>query len=441
MSRSRNYAQIAAAIAGFGLLTLVLIAVFRGFGDESPAAVGSGDAHPPQLAVTMQTDPINGNPDIFLVGLDGSEPINLTNNPANDTFPAWSPDGSQIAFVSDRGGADALYLMDADGKNIREVHSPSIEDDLHLRYPSWSPDGRSIALKRFDAGSVAGGSLSGVVVIDVDSRDWRQVESLENYPAPGSTDAPAWSPDSRLLMFVVYDETDSRLVIADTSVPDEERRLLSILASTPGDGASWSTADEIAISGDGEIRIVRFVPETATFEDIHQFTSDGSSPVWSADGSSLAFATSTMSGSTLWISDSLGNEVTQVPDSFTGAFPVWSPEERKLAFLRFGALFSGNSIGYELMLYDVVSGSLTNLVDTGFSGPLMSPPAWRPGEILQADDEAKPTATVVSTATEVAPPTPTSITPTPAGEPSNLMIPPQARLRDGSTLVDGYLGS
>lgn len=56
---------------------------------------------------------------------DGSNQVNLTNNPADDTDPVWSPDGSQIAFVSNRdngeGGGQFIYVMDADGSNVRQL--------------------------------------------------------------------------------------------------------------------------------------------------------------------------------------------------------------------------------------------------------------------------------------------------------------------------------
>ncbi len=63
-----------------------------------------------------------------------SDLTRITNNPAYDYNPAWSPDGRQIAFVSDRdGGDEEIYLLDVDGGLTRLTDSPTVD-----RYPTWS---------------------------------------------------------------------------------------------------------------------------------------------------------------------------------------------------------------------------------------------------------------------------------------------------------------
>ena len=60
---------------------------------------------------------------------DGSEQVNLTQHPADDLDAVWSPTGEQILFISDRQGTRVrdLYLMDADGSNVRRVFKRKIE--------------------------------------------------------------------------------------------------------------------------------------------------------------------------------------------------------------------------------------------------------------------------------------------------------------------------
>ena len=72
---------------------------------------------------------------------DGGNPTRITDSPATERRPAWSPDGSKLAFVSDRDGNDEIYVMDADGSD-----QTRLTDDLGLdRNPRWSPDGTRIA--------------------------------------------------------------------------------------------------------------------------------------------------------------------------------------------------------------------------------------------------------------------------------------------------------
>ena len=63
----------------------------------------------------------DGDLEIFVVGADGTDQRQLTDNGGQDFFPSWSPDGDTIVFSSDRSGAVELYLMDADGGNQRPL--------------------------------------------------------------------------------------------------------------------------------------------------------------------------------------------------------------------------------------------------------------------------------------------------------------------------------
>ena len=81
--------------------------------------------------------PPNGNMDIYVVDGKGGEPIQLTDDLARDSWPAWSPDGTLLAFISD----GRLVVMDAE-KNRRNIAAGT------FFRPAWSPDGRQIAVMK-----------------------------------------------------------------------------------------------------------------------------------------------------------------------------------------------------------------------------------------------------------------------------------------------------
>ena len=71
-----------------------------------------------QIAFASHRD---GNSEIYVMNINGGNQRRLTNNPDNDSYPSWSPDGERIAFESERNGSFDIYVMDADGKNQQNL--------------------------------------------------------------------------------------------------------------------------------------------------------------------------------------------------------------------------------------------------------------------------------------------------------------------------------
>ena len=82
-------------------------------------------AKPPTTAKIVFMSKRDGNAEIYIMNPDGSEQVNLTQHPAADYNPAWSPNGKHILFSSDRDGIFDLFLMDPDGTNVRKVFKSS----------------------------------------------------------------------------------------------------------------------------------------------------------------------------------------------------------------------------------------------------------------------------------------------------------------------------
>ena len=146
--------------------------------------------------------------DIYTVPIDGGEATALTQDIAWNFQPTFSPDGSRIAFISDRDGADNLWVMDADGSNARQV---SQEESNLVHNPAWSPDGEYLAAKKSFMGSrsIAGGEIwmfhagsqgTGLQLTERPFGDEDQKNQAD----------PAFSPDGRYVYFA-QDTTPGRV--------------------------------------------------------------------------------------------------------------------------------------------------------------------------------------------------------------------------------------
>ncbi|RKU23459.1 hypothetical protein C6500_01790 [Candidatus Poribacteria bacterium] len=128
----------------------------------------------------------DGNWDIWTMNPDGSDPVNLTRDPAVDLHPAWSPTGEQILFTSFReeGKESSLYLMDADGNHIRKA----LDNWYSRAAATWAPDGKRIAVVRDGVLYII--TLDDKLAVPVAETDLRSVGD------------PAWSPDGREIAFI-----------------------------------------------------------------------------------------------------------------------------------------------------------------------------------------------------------------------------------------------
>jgi len=228
-----------------------------------------------------------------MMNTDGTDQRRLTNNPREDGHPAWSPDCHQIAFDSDRSGHFDIYVMNADGSNVRRLTNKGDNG-----YPAWSPappgGGTRIAFSRYDPGS-------DLYVMNADGANQQRLTQTGVGGVDMDVFDPAWSPDGTQIACVI----DS-----NPALSDEESAIYVLNARD-------------ILQGTGRAKL-RPLPRAGRLND---------NPAWSPKGSQIAFSAEVDGHRGIYVVDADGANLrlTQTKD-YDEFAPAWSPDGTQIVY-------------------------------------------------------------------------------------------------------------
>jgi Tol biopolymer transport system component/polyisoprenoid-binding protein YceI len=270
-----------------------------------------------RIAFISQRD---GNDEIYVMNADGSGQTRLSNDPAFDSAPTWSPDGKKIAFVSSQSmfeGKSDIYVVNADGSELTNLTKDAPGGG---QSPTWSPDSSKIA---FAAGG-DGPSVLTVMNPDGSGKTRLTKNSVEDR-------SPVWSPDGTKIAYVAGEENPHVYVInADGS---GETQLTK--NPLPIQGLVWSPdSKKIAyVTGEENTEIYVVNADGSSDTQLTKNPSFDGFPAWSPDGSRIAFRTFRDSNFDIFVMNADGSEQTNLTKNpADDETPAWSPDGKQIAF-------------------------------------------------------------------------------------------------------------
>lgn len=252
---------------------------------------------------------------------DGPTVIQLTQDEGTNYHPHWSPDGTQLCFISNRDGDFDLYMMDADGSHVVQL----TDDDRYDYSCVWSPDGTRIAF------SAKPDDDWEIFIIDLEDNTETQITDND-----ASDSARAWSQDGAQLFFASDRDGDWEMYMMDT----DGSHVVQLTDGFEIKFFCWTRW-----LPENEKTVCYSDPDHDGEEEIYMTDADGSNviqltdndvpdfePDLSPDGDRIVFGSGFPGVSRLYLMDSDGNNVEQLTQ-LTGFQAQWSPDGTRIAIV------------------------------------------------------------------------------------------------------------
>ncbi len=309
------------------------------------------------------------NSDIFLIDVVRGLDINLTHSSGDESFPAWSPDGQQLIFYSDRNQRTDLYTMninEGEAKRLATSGGPGAS-------PAWSPDGQWIAYSTIHQ------PTAGLYIVRPDGSGTQRLTDFQVVTI-------VWSPDSQQIAFVGNCEGNCDIYVVNIST-SKVRQLThnGLIDAYP----TWSPdSQQLAFISNRSMSFELYViaidcDETrqggCTTERLTQNRAADSFPSWSPDGKQIAFSSDrshnyevyTVAADCFRNANGCNEQVTQLTSrGGTDILPLWSPDGQQIAFLA-----ADHSAHFDVYVVDVADQTL-HLLQRKL--PHDGTVAWRP---------------------------------------------------------------
>lgn len=287
-----------------------------------PTAVADLILPPPaggdRLAFTSNRD---GDYDIYVIDIDGSNLLQLTDNGDFDFDPGWSPDGNRIVYASSADGDSEIMIMNADGSDPVQL----TENDDRDADPVWSPDGQWIAFSSDRDGDF------DLYVMRPDGNSVRQLtfNDRDDY-------SPTWSPDSQQISYYVSQNENpgtSELYVLSVFTAGAPQRLTNneALDQWP----DWSPDGEMLVFTsaqgfeNGARGLVLYELATGLMTQLTETAYQDDDPTWSPDGEWIAFDSDRDGGAffDIYVMSMADREPLLLVDADANdVVPVWQPQ-------------------------------------------------------------------------------------------------------------------